>query len=151
MKTLTKTFLCVIGLSLVPLALSAANEQASTPEVELPEYKIEASLPQPTHQPIPQIKSGYVGLDLKLKFTVNEKGRPESVRLEKSLSSYSDIHKMSFASQMRDLVTRWKFEPARDANGQAVAVKVIMPVQVIKKGTTPTAIATLILDKASEG
>ena len=147
-NTLTKT-LITIALIAAPLATFAAAKKT---EYQLPTYTVEEieTLPEPTHYPIPSVKSQFVGLNLKVKFTVNTKGRPESVRLEKPLSSYSDVEKMTFASRLENAVKAWKFEPAMDKAGNAVAVKVILPVQVIEKGGATTAMASLVLDTSKD-
>ncbi|MCZ6673150.1 MAG: hypothetical protein O7C75_09440 [Verrucomicrobia bacterium] len=153
MKHTLKNTIIAIAIISAPLASFAANEDTSkSARFDLPTYTIEdiASLPEPTHNPIPSVKSQFVGLTLKVKFTVNTKGQPESVRLAKPLSSYSDVEKMTFASQLQEQVKNWKFEPAIDTNGNAIAVKVIMPVQVIKKGKAISALASLVLDTGKQ-
>ena len=105
-----------------------------------------AALPEPIHFQVPTVSKALVGTTIKLRFTINEEGRPERVRLAKPLFNYRIGPQMDFASQLKVSVRKWKFEPARDQNGNAIPVKVIMPVQVIKKGTTPTAVASLVLN-----
>ena len=148
MKNTLKNTLLSIVIIAAPLASFAAEEESSKKAYNLPTYTIEdiASLPEPTKNPIPTVKAKYVGLNLKVKFTVSASGRPENVRLEKPLISYSDVDKMTFASQMQNRVKKWKFEPAIDKAGNPIAVKVIMPVQVIKKGANYSAVASLVLD-----
>ena len=152
MKNTFETILIALLIVSVPVAAFAAKEEASKPAYNLPTYTIEdiASLPQPTKNPIPSVKTDYIGLSLKVKFTVNEKGRPESVRLDRPLTSYSDVDKMTFANRMKEAVETWQFDPAYDHAGNAIAVKVIMPVQVVKKGKNPVAVASLTLDNASK-
>ena len=152
MKNTFETILIALLIVSVPVAAFAAKEEASKPAYNLPTYTIEdiASLPQPTKNPIPSVKTDYIGLSLKVKFTVNENGRPESVRLDRPLTSYSDVDKMTFANRMKEAVETWQFDPAYDHAGNAIAVKVIMPVQVVKKGKNPVAVASLTLDNASK-
>lgn len=144
MKNTLKNTIIAIALISAPLATFAASEKA----YDLPVYKIEdiASLPEPTKSSIPSVKAQFIGMNLKVKFTVTADGKPQNVRLEKPLSSYSDVERMSFANRLQEYVKTWKFEPAIDMAGNAIAVKVIMPVQVIKKGAGTTAVASLVLD-----
>ena len=143
-----KDAILTIAIISAPFAIFAVQKDASKKAYNLPTYTIEdiAALPQPTYNPIPSIKSQFVGLNLKVKFTVNADGTPESVRLAKPLSSYSDVERLTFASRIQEQVKNWQFEPAIDTNGNAIEVKVIMPVQVVKKGANYTALASLILD-----
>ena len=93
MKNTLKLTSLAIALISAPLASFAAQEKASKPAYDLPTYTIEdiSSLPQPTKNPIPSVKTDYIGLSLKVKFTVNENGQPESVRLDRPLTSSSDV------------------------------------------------------------
>ena len=75
--------LTIIGAS---LASFAANEETdNTKNYDLPAYTVEEiiSLPVPTKSAVPSVSKRLIGTTVKLKFTVNEKGRPEGVRLEK--------------------------------------------------------------------
>lgn len=131
MKTALKiTVIASFGTSWL---LGGLALQAATPGVTLDKYTIEdiAVMSQPTWNPTPTIGREYVGLDLRLKLTINEKGQPELVRLEKPLISYSDINKMTFASQMRDFVTHWESAPAENLEGDPISLKVTMPVEVV--------------------
>jgi TonB family protein len=147
MKNTLKNSLIAIALIASPLATFAASDKA----YDLPTYTIEdiAALPQPSINPIPSVKSQLVGLNVQVKFTVNADGKPESVRLAKPLSSYSDIDKMTFASRLENAVKNWRFEPAIDNNGNAITVNVIMPVQVVKKNEKVSALASLKLDTSA--
>ena len=49
-----------------------------------------------------------------------------------------------------DTGAKWKFEPAQDKTGNAVAVDVILPVKVIEKSGSAAAMASLILDTSKE-
>ena len=145
MKTLSKTLLCVCGLALFPLVLSAAK-----PEYKLPKYTVQdiAELPKPVEAPIPVMLSGLAGASFDLKFTVDEQGRATHIRTAKPLfclGLFNDKER-DFAVQMMQVVPCWKFAPALDANGNAVSVKVRMPVKVIKRAGEPLAVVSLMLD-----
>lgn len=93
---------------------------------------------------MPRVNSHYVGMNVNVKFTVNVVGKPEKVRLEKPLNSYSDLDKMSFVGRLKNAVKSWKFEPALDTAGNPIAVKVILPIEVVKKPSKLSTIAALI-------
>ena len=149
-----KNTLKIISLATVIISApfaSFAKEDASKPAYILPTYTIEdiASLPEPLKNDIPSVKSDYIGMSLKVKFTVNAEGRTESVRLSKPLHSYSDVEKMTFANRMKEAVETWSFEPAYDNDGNAITVKVVMPIKVVKKAGKTTALASLTLDTSN--
>ena len=151
MKSLLK--ITIITASAAAWLLGSQALQAAEPDVTLPKYTIEeiAVMPQPTHDNlIPSIGREYVGFDLRLKLTVNEKGQADQVRLERPLISYSDIEKMTFASQMRDLVAGWTFSPAENIDGDAIALQVIMPIKVVEKATGPSLITAVVLDSPKD-
>ena len=129
MKTLTKTLVCVCGLTLIPLALNAANEQASQlKEYQLPEYTVEdLSPPIPTKTVAPRVSHSQIGQEIKMLFGIDENGRAIAPR---AISSFADP---DLRASMSIALSYWKFEPARDINGQAVAVKAALTVKVVKK------------------
>ena len=151
MKNTLKITSLAIAILSAPLVTFAAQAEASKPAYDLPTYTIEdiSALPEPTKHRIPSVKADYVGLSLKVKFTVTSEGRAESVRLDKPLHSYSDVEKMTFANRMKEAVETWNFDPARDNNGNPITVKVVMPVKVVKKAGKTTALASLTLDTSS--
>ncbi len=148
MKNTLKNTIIAIAIIASPLATFAAQEGASKKAYNLPTYTIEdiAALPKPSHNPIPSVKSQYVGMNLKVRLTVNAEGKAENVKLDKPLISYSDVEKMTFANRLQEKVKTWRFEPAMDNAGNAISVKVILPVQVVEKGNKVTALASLLLD-----
>ena len=85
-------------------------------------------------------------MSLKIRFTVTVEGRTQQVRLAKPLSAYGDVEKMTFVNRMKEAIESWKFEPALDNHGNAIAVKVILPIHVVEKDARPTALASLRLD-----
>lgn len=140
----------VVGASLV--SIGSEDGKRDAPEYELPTYEFVdvVILPKPRSSPMPKVKRRLVGTALKLKFTVNEQGRSENVRLEKPLSSFSDVEKMTFAAQVVKLVAIWRFHPARDGDNKPVAVNVIMPVRVVKYGKVYKALASVSLDEGGQ-
>ena len=118
----------------------------------LPTYTVEeiAKLPQATHNPMPGIKGSLVGLKLKVNFTVNEQGRVMNVRVITPPATQSDVHIQSFASQLENKMRYWKFDPAFDTQDNPVAVKLQMPLHVVKEGRKPSLVASLTLQKGTE-
>lgn len=143
MKLLIRLLLFLPVVIAVPLTANATAE-----EYELSEYVIYdiQVLPEPETHPIPAVKGRYVGTELEIKLHINKEGIPSQVRLTRPLASYSDIHLMTFAAQMQQMVSQWKFSPAEDAQGNPEEVNVILPIRVVEKGETPVLMASLRLD-----
>lgn len=151
MKNTIKHSLLAIALLSASCAVFADKGNPAKKAYDLPTYTIEdiASLPAPKAHAIPSVSAEFIGMDLRVKFTVTTEGKAESVRLEKPLSSYSDVERMSFANRIQLAVADWEFEPALDNDGNAIAVKVVMPVKVVEKRGKTTALASLVLDSAA--
>ncbi len=66
----------------------------------------------------------HVGSIVELIFTVDKHGWPRGIR---SLSNASD----ALVSRIVYAVSRWKFEPARDRDGNPRAVQVRLPVEIV--------------------
>ena len=153
MKNTLKYTLVSISIFSAPLAaFTTEDSQGEEPEYDLPTYEFVdvISMPKPIRSPIPKVNQRLVGTVVMLKFTVKENGRPENVRLEKPLSSYSDVEKMTFANQTLEMVAKWRFKPALDMEDNPVAVNVIMPIRVVKYGKIYKATASLDLDESGK-
>ena len=152
MKNTFEIILLSIVLFGASFVLVSAKEADLKGPYDLPPYTVEevAVLPEPISHPLPTVSNRVVGLDVRVKLTVNENGKPENVRLEKPLISYSDLDKMSFAGRLENAVQSWKFEPALDSLGNPMAVDVILPVKVVRKGSKLATVAALILDMQFE-
>ena len=147
--TITYALVAIAVLS----ALQSVTGQDMTSQPRRPStYAVRnvAALPLPTYQPIPQVGRALVGITLAIKFTVNKRGRVEKARLAQPLFNYSDPEAMTFASQMRDSVAKWKFRPALNADAQPMAVDVVMPVQVLGKSNKTSVVASIVLDTSKD-
>lgn len=112
--------------------------------VELPAYSVEgiASMPTLTKRSLPKISSDLVGSQITLKFTITEKGKPSGVDTAKPLHSIYHPRDRDFAVQMIGAVKHWKFEPARDSDGQSKAVTVLMPIEVVERDNSALVLAS---------
>ena len=99
------------------------------------------TLPIPIKVVAPRIRSGQVGQEIKMLFTVTEKGQAIHIRSSKPFSDSPTL-----VGAMSQVLQVWKFEPALDARGKAVTVKVRMPVKVIKRAEESLAVVSLKLD-----
>ena len=152
MKTVSKLVLLGLVSLSVPVALSANNTaNIADQQYDLPQYQVNdiAELPKPEHTVAPIVQRGLAGTTIEMKFTVDTQGNAFKIRPAKPLFSTGlvDPRVRDFASQMSQILLSWKFSPALNANGQPVEVDVIMPVNVVKKGTASSLEVTLKLDE----
>ena len=144
MKNTLKIIILAIALISAPFATFAANNATVKPEHQLPEYKVEdLSLPIPVKVVAPRVSGRLFGHEVRMLFNVSADGRPTNIR-QQGISP--DQMTNDLVAAMTMVLYRWEFEPALDNNGNAIAVNVIMPVQVVKKGANYTALASLTLD-----
>jgi hypothetical protein len=147
MKNTVKNTLITIAIIIAPLAAFAAKESTPKSEYQLPEYKVEdLTLPVPVKVVVPRIGGRLLGHEVRMKFEISAEGRAYNIG-QQGISP--DQRTNDLVAAMKMVLLSWEFEPALNNSGNAVAVKVIMPVQVVKKGNKTTALASLILDDSS--
>ena len=84
MKKITQSLVSLVILSAFSLSAFAANEKSSTLEHQLPTYTVEdMTLPVATKVVTPRIRSGQVGAEVKMIFTVTVDGRAIGIRSSK--------------------------------------------------------------------
>lgn len=128
MKTLTKSLLTLVGLTLLPLSTNAADTSSTSPDYQLPVYKVEdMTLPVPTKIVSPRISMEQVGSEVEIIFTVTDQGRAIKIHARNNTSRTRDL-----AAAMSAVIKHWEFEPAKDKNGLPRAVKVALPVRVVR-------------------
>jgi hypothetical protein len=86
----------------------------------------------------PVIAWEHVGESVEMVFTIRKDGRPTAICCREAFPKNRDL-----AEQLKAVITRWRFEPARDHLGRPVEVTAVLPVRVIAHGTKPTVAAHL--------
>ena len=147
MKKTIKNTLIIITILSAPLATFAAKKDRSKPEYQLEEYKLEdLTLPVPTKVVVPRVSGRLLGHEVRMSFEIGTDGRAYNIR-QQGISP--DQRTNDLVATMKIALRYWKFEAALDNHGNAIAVKVIMPVKVVKKGNQTAALASIILDDSS--
>ncbi len=111
-----------LGLFAGPAALSARHLD----QVYADQYLGRTDTPIPKAVVRPKVSLDYVGTEVQLVFVVNELGRPSGIRSRSRVPS--DLFK-----SLAVAVAQWRFEPLRDAKGEPVAAKVLLPVRITKE------------------
>jgi hypothetical protein len=127
---------CSFGLLLIaPLFFGSsltlqAKDSNSIPELPSIEVKPVISLPVATKVVEPNIYRALLGTEVRMTFKIGKDGRPYAIRRPMDF----DQDKSSLGSIMSGVLVYWRFEPARDAAGKALNVKVALPVKVVSPG-----------------
>ena len=149
MKNTIKSTLLGILLIGLPVALSATTSVSNNHSID---YHIEAieALPVPIERTIPEVHDALVGKTVRLTLTVTENGVPTDVQAGQPRFDKSELDAMEkdFVAEMADYVSHWIFKPAVDANGEATAAPVVMPVRIIEvKGKQVAQVVVLLDDR----
>lgn len=123
---------CFLVMGVV--AVSEVQAQEKPAEYTLDTYKIEElSAPIPTKIVVPRISSSLVGKGTQvcMLFNITESGKP--LRIKDNAGPFKDAESQ-LAAAMRYVLRYWEFTPAKDPNGNAVAVKAALPVKIVGKG-----------------
>jgi hypothetical protein len=84
-----------------------------------------ATPPVPTHIIQPKIDDRYVGIQVMMTFWVDKSGRPYGV-------GCNDLEvDRSLVTTLSQTLAFWKFTPAKDADGNPVARRVTLPVNIL--------------------
>jgi len=132
MKPLIRYSLYALALIIVPLALAAAKVKTSKPVYRLPEYKVEdLTFPIPLKVVVPRVGRSLVGHEVSMVFDVAANGRTSNIT-QASISPEQATNDLAAAMKM--VLRKWEFEPAQNEYGIFIAVKVSLPVQVVRSG-----------------
>jgi hypothetical protein len=136
--------------SLVLFGLAATLEaKPDQKDSELPPYKVQAfgmdlRAPSPVKVVAPQLSYQWEGMKIRMTFKVGKNGQPYDIRHN---GSPFDVDECSLGSIMKSCLTYWKFTPSMDNDGNAVAVKVALPVKVVEPGNgNADSYAGIVLD-----
>ena len=120
---------------LLGLAITA-EAKGNQEDPELPPYYVQgfgplltAPIPEKVVQPM--ISSQWEGMEIRMTFKVGKNGKPYNIRHN---GSGFDVQEQTLGSIMRSCLSHWTFTPSMDKEGNAVAVKVALPVKVVEPG-----------------
>ena len=142
MKALHKWMSLILGICLVIGSLGAAEEKTASqdPDYVLKEYEVlDITLPVADKIVTPRVPHYAVGAKVTMLFSVTDKGVPINIRAKGiPLHDAADL-----ASSMSFALRGWRFKPALDKGGYPIAVKVALPVRVVRKVESSQAIASI--------
>ena len=144
MKTqVTKILIALVVISSA-VAGFAATPGLTEKAYQLPKYTVEdLTLPVPSKIVSPRLGGNLVGRKVRMSLNISADGRATGIS---QIGISPDQATNDLAATMKVVLRHWKFDPALNNFGRPVAVKVILPVEVVKKNKKPTLVASLILD-----
>ena len=143
------TLFCMIAF-LCGSGLTGATDNGDIPEFHLPSFDVdvfgkELTLPIPVKVVAPRVHKGLNGTEVTMSFNISETGKV--ILIDDDASPY-DNEKFELACLMYRQLRTWRFEPARDEDGNTVAVKVELPVRVVARGdVSKTQLASISLKR----
>lgn len=111
------------------LGAEEANSDSTTKEHQLPEYTVELSFPILTKAIPPRLSKSQIGHKVEMEFTVTDKGNTTNIKSAEAFPVAQDL-----AAAMKRVIRHWEFEPARNRQGLPIAVRMTLPVRVVRDG-----------------
>ncbi len=120
-------------------SFTEAKSEDKHPEFNFPAFEVEAygldiATPEPIKIVTPWVGKRLRGTEITMTFHISKSGY---VTLIEDDASRYDNDEFELACILHRKLRQWRFEPARDRNGNAITVKVEMPVKVVPKGSVP--------------
>ena len=142
MKALNKWISLALGICLVSSSVGAAQETPASeePDYVLKKYEVlDITLPVVEKIVTPPVPSHTIGAKVTMLFSVTDKGIPINIRAKGwPLHAAADL-----SATMQTILRSWRFKPALDEGGYPIAVKVALPVEVVRKKEASQAIASI--------
>ena len=111
---------------------------------DLPTFQIEEiSMPTISKAVSPRIGRKSLGQEAELVFRIGTDGRPYDLIKGAFSPQANDLRSLEAA--MLRVLPNWRFEPAKDQNGNPIDVKVSLPVRVAKQSKDSKTFAALAL------
>ena len=132
---------CAVGIALLLMTAPPAEGKSNEdhPEFELPSFEVDSidmglTLPTFTNAEMPNVTKSMVGTEVTMTFQISKLGYVNYIRSNASRFSEEEA---SLASVMSNYLRTWRFNPALDKDGNAVGIRVKLPVKVIsgKRGS----------------
>ncbi len=124
MKKSSLQLVLSLGLFAAPFALSAKTDEQAYVE----SFKGRTDIPVPVAVVKPAVSALYVGQTVKLEFVVDAAGNVTNIT---PVSKAPD----QLVERLTVALAKWKFAPARSADGQPVSMKVAVPFRIAEGST----------------
>jgi len=112
----------IVSLLAVGAALPLAADETSA-QAYVNSYRGRTGIPLPVSVVTPAVDPSWAGEQAVVEFVVNASGEPTQVTVQSATS-------IDLGRSLRNAISEWRFKPLM-ANGVAVPVKVVLPVNVI--------------------
>ena len=137
-----KKLISALAASMIIIGISGASAQnLENPErtYTLPGFTVEGySDPVLKAYNAPRVPESLIGSSIVMYYTIDTQGNVRGIRSSSPFFTYSDLDAI-----MSNALRNWKFEPATNSAGDAVAIKVAMPVEVVPQGSAASGYASI--------
>ena len=131
MKSLTH--ITTLSFAIIAASFASAAEKTEADSkldnYQLEKFNVEVSNPIPSKIISPRLSESQIGHAVDMEFTVTAKGYTTDIKTVEAFPKAQDL-----AAAMKRVIKHWEFEPARNQDGIAVDVKMILPVKVVRSG-----------------
>ena len=126
-----------LTISAVPAALAQSSKEPMR-SYTLPSFTVDGvSDPDLQSYVTPRVPSYLVGSKLIMYYTISDKGNVHSI------SSNGAVSQRDLANIMTDSLREWRFEPAISNTGEAVSIRVAMPVEIVAQDSSSKAYVSI--------
>lgn len=112
----------VLSLGLVVVPFAHAKKRSDQAYIE--SYAGRVDIPVPIAVVSPVVDGEHAGTEVQLEFVVDVTGTPVDITTSEPIDR-------ELAAQLTKAVAQWKFTPAHNAAGEAIARKVVLPVRIV--------------------
>lgn len=141
----------LISITLLACSAVLADEsnKRDLPEFQLPSYDVDSfnldiTPPVVKEAVVPRLRTNLSGVKVTVTFHIGKDGFIHTIR---DNASYYDDRANYVATVMAQTLRSWNFEPALDKDGNPVAIKVRLPVEIVKRSGNAHEYASLGLKK----
>ncbi|MBK1878828.1 hypothetical protein [Pelagicoccus mobilis] len=123
---------------------SAQPDDSVTRTYTLPNFTVEGvSNPVLQSYSTPRVHNSTIGTEITMYYTINKKGRVQSIR--SNAGPFSEMSESELSILMTRTLRSWKFTPATNGVGEPVSIRVSMPVKVMSPGAGGDAYAGIVV------
>jgi hypothetical protein len=124
-----KKSVIAIALSLGLVAAPLAHAKKRTDQTYVDSFASRSDIPVPVSVVSPMISGEHAGSEVNLEFIVNAMGKPVGITTSSSVDR-------ELAARLIRAVAQWRFAPARDAVGEPIARRVVLPMRIVAGGAS---------------
>ena len=154
MKTTITSTLAILGLctGLATAVYSQAPDGSTSPVTQrdaygniivMPPYSVRSDVPRALEMVPLNVGPEFAGQQVDMLFWVDKNGRAYNIDADTSNlpDRYTNVRTASLVTQLAVAISGWKFEPAHDANGNAIERHVRLPISMTDQSSSASSVS----------